>query len=108
MRTRRRYILRGFVIGGLVGITFSVSLLLLAAIGLEVRPVFEALFSMAGMFALAMKGDNWTGQEPPAVRMLPVAATVVVHASVCATLGALVAVVRHVWGRSSKYSDEAA
>ena len=94
MRTRRRHILRGFVVGSLIGLAISVSLLVLACAGLESHPLFEVAFSPSGIVVLAMQGDNWTGHEPLVIRVLPVAATVVVHVLVGAGLGALVSMMR--------------
>ena len=95
MRTRRRHILRGFVVGSLIGLAISVSLLVLACVGLESHPLFRVAFSPSGIVALAMQGDNGTGHEPLVIRVLPVAATVVVHVLVGAGLGALVAMITH-------------
>ena len=96
------------MVGGLIGLAISISLLVLAAVGLETKPLIELVFSPAGMVALAMKGDNWTGHEPFVVRALPVAATVAFHALVCASLGALVSIVTHIRRPTSPSPDETA
>jgi hypothetical protein len=93
MRTRRSRALRGFVVGAIVGLAVSVGLLGLAVLGIQIQQVNDIIFAPAGMFMLAIKGDNWTGNEPFVILALPLVATVGLHGLVCALLGAIASLV---------------
>jgi len=108
MRTKGRYILRGLTVGGLLGLAISISLLVLAFAGLEIKPLIEVVFSPAGVVMLAMKGDNWPGSEPLFVHYLAVVATVAIHALVGAGAGAVVSTVMYGRRPASANPDETA